>query len=508
MLNNKLIMIIIIILSLGLAGCYKTDKIQLNPIPTVATGSVLHGIQVEFNEREYNEINVAEIPSFVGTAKDLEAMNQAVATATDEFMAAVPKDGAIQIISNPVTTDRYVQVVTHYLAHQGGDNVGNVISVNYDIKADDYITLDEIIATGASDMVSIIDNVTNLYRSTSDGEVVTDAEVVAFFINEADGKEVIELYLKMYIENSAGESWAGLFSYVQDSDSLKPVDLQMIVDPLIVDQYEPELISNRIAQELINSGAATDDGNNTGILIANFLNGRSNFSSEFLQKYEFSYSGDLTIEKLAQGLTAVTGLDFYINSATINGDSAYVDWSMTSTLLAGLDDRPFKEEFTFYDNVTLNWFMLDSLNTSIIENFNVSNVYYSMNNGEDLIVPEMPPLAIFSTDIPYISSTFYYAHGTELDTVDFTITKGTWRLDGDETAAYFVMDGTGLVDAYYASGSHEYSARLEQGYGGLSGLIVFEIYNNDNEMINDMWFDGQDQFYLGGTNNNLIFIKD
>ncbi len=358
-------------------------------------------------------------------------------------------------------------------------------------------------------MFDIMNAATSNYESTANGNVVNDAEIVGFFIRETFEDDVYEFYVKMNIESSEAEKWTAIYTYLPDVDKLTPVDTQQIVDPLIVEKYEPELQANKIANELINSTENPQTTEGTATIVTNFVNGGTiEYHVDLVQEHSISYTGELTIEKLAQELSLLTGFDFNINSSSFKGDSAYVDWSPTSTLLAGLDDRTQKDEFFFFDVVSINWFMLDSLNDSIIKNFPVSTVYYSMNGGEELIVPEMPPLAIFSTEIPYMSSTFYYTHGEDVGPVDFTVTQGTWRRDGDDATAYFVMDGTGLVDAYYASGSQEYSAYLEQGYGGLSGYTVFEVYNNDGEQINTMWFDGLNQFYLGEPQNDTVFIKD
>ncbi len=435
-------------------------------------------------------------------------MNEAVAKATDEFMATVPQGGGIQITSNPVISPKYVQVITHYLSHQSNDYIGDFVTVNYDVERDDYIALDDLFSSGSHDKGSILTGAANILESSADVNKVTDAEIVGFFIRETVEEPVIEFFIKIEIESTNEQTSTALYSYLQDFNQLEQLDLQMIVDPLIVSEYEPELIANKIAKELINSTGDASSAAQKMTLVANFTSGSADYLPEQIKTYEVEHGAKISIEAIANELSILTGLDFFINSATIEGDIAYVEWSNTSTLIAGLDDRAFKEDFAFFDNVTLNWFMLDSLNDSIIQNLPVSMVYYTMNGTEDLAVPYMPPLAIFSADVPYMSSAFYYAHGEELGPVDFTVTEGTWRLDGDSAAAYFIMDGTGLVEAYYASGALEYSASLEQGYGGLSGFTVFEVINSDGELINKMWYDNFDEFYWGEPDSGILFIKE
>ncbi len=512
MLKKFFIASLMIIGILSFVACSKTATVSEEVISIAEKGDAEAGnsqlISVLFNDREYNEIKVIEIPSFIGSSKEIDGMNKAVAAATDSFMMDISENEAIQITSHPVTTNNYLQVIVHYLSYQGEDSAGDVVTVNYNIKEDKYITLDDVLADGSKNRDSILEDVTMLHESNEGVGIVTSANIVGFFIRETFDEDSYDFYVKLNTKSPNGDTSTSLYRYLYNINQLELIDSQTIVDPLTVDKYEPELLANKIANELMNGEESTTIEDNTVTLIANFLNGHSEYSAELIKEHVVSYTGELTIDKLANELSLLTGLDFDINSATIEGDNAYVDWASSSTLLAGLDDREQKEEFFFFDVVSLNWFMLDSLNDSIINNFPVSTVFYTMDGGEALVVPEMPPYAIFDPLVPYLSSVFYYSHGMDLEEVDFTVTEGTWRLYGEEATAYFIMDGAGMVEAYYASGSPEYSAYLEQGYGGLSGYIHFNMFTQDGDPMNEMWFDGSEKFYLGDPINEIAFIKD
>ncbi|MGI5939951.1 MAG: hypothetical protein ACOX8V_04575 [Thermoleophilia bacterium] len=118
---------------------------------------------------------------------------------------------------------------------------------------------------------------------------------------------------------------------------------------------------------------------------------------------------------LADGLTEWTGLDFTLNDVSFPDDeSISVDWSKDSTLIAGIGDREFKEGFHFYDAVSLNWFMMDSLATTLKGNMEIANVYYqseaqpiTFQNPEDMAQQGLPELPI---DQPYEGSGFFVAH--------------------------------------------------------------------------------------------------
>jgi hypothetical protein len=125
-------------------------------------------------------------------------------------------------------------------------------------------------------------------------------------------------------------------------------------------------------------------------------------------------SPSLTAFALADGLSEWTGLDFTLNDVTLGEDSVTVDWSAEATFIAGLGDREQKAEFHFYDAVSLNWFMMDSLAQTLKNNLDVSVVYYSSDGGpvtftnpEDMAAQGLPELPV---DQPYESSAFFVTH--------------------------------------------------------------------------------------------------
>ena len=134
------------------------------------------------------------------------------------------------------------------------------------------------------------------------------------------------------------------------------------------------------------------------------------FSAEDVKEYPIEYTGNKkTAEELAGELTGLTGLDFFI-TASKTDDGWIVDWAADSTLIAGLDDREQKEEFHFFDQDSLCWFMMDSLWRTLTENLNAENIYYTMDGGRELFFEELYSVNVFPSDIPYMGSEFYFAH--------------------------------------------------------------------------------------------------
>ncbi len=127
--------------------------------------------------------------------------------------------------------------------------------------------------------------------------------------------------------------------------------------------------------------------------------------------------------QIADALSDWTGLSFDINGITLGDDSITADWAASSTLIAGLDDREQKDEFHFFDAVSLNWFMMDSMARTLKFNFGVSTVYYSADGGpvtftnpEDMAASGLPVLPV---DQSYEGSAFFAAHAGNMgDTAD------------------------------------------------------------------------------------------
>lgn len=123
----------------------------------------------------------------------------------------------------------------------------------------------------------------------------------------------------------------------------------------------------------------------TVVIYADFTNGDISTEGEELIKEDvFEMEIEPKIEDLASALKQWTGLDFTLKSSKIEGKAAYVDWATNSTLVGGLDDRKQLEEFYFYDSTSLNWFMMDSLASTIKANFLVDKIFYSQGGGKPI----------------------------------------------------------------------------------------------------------------------------
>lgn len=149
-----------------------------------------------------------------------------------------------------------------------------------------------------------------------------------------------------------------------------------------------------------------DQQQKTALLFTNMTTGNSDPD---IKQHEWFYTGELTYDQLAAGLSEITGLDFSVSIKEV-ADGLAVAWKPDSTLIANLGDQEQKEEFFFFDVDSMRWFMLDSLWLTLTGNFEVENVYYTDSEGQNLVIPGLYLIEEFPADLPYMGSAFFAAH--------------------------------------------------------------------------------------------------
>ena len=236
-------------------------------------------------------------------------------------------------------------------------------------------------------------------------------------------------------------------------------------------------------------------------LYADFSCGSEVAQENALISTETATVSELTPQALAEALSLWTGLDFTLNAASVEETAITVDWAADSTLVAGLDDREQKEDFFFYDQDSLRWFMMDSLYQTLLANFFVGEVYYTMDGGQELSFDELYPVSVFPADISYLGSPFYFAHaggqGEGDEAADFSRTEGTWVLSGEGGGLLTLMlDGQGYFTAIHRDGQ-EISGYLEyvDEYGDGNGR--YDMYDSEGIFLQGFTFDSHDQIHVG-----------
>lgn len=234
------------------------------------------------------------------------------------------------------------------------------------------------------------------------------------------------------------------------------------------------------------------------------------FQGGDVKEYPIEYTGEKkTAEELADELTKLTGLDFKITASKTN-DGWSVDWAADSSLFTGPKGEQ-KEDFFFFDYDSSSWFMMDTLWKTLTKNLGTENIYYTMNSGKELVLQKMSPSMTIPSDTPYMGSEFYSAHsdvkGDSDAEIDYTRTKGLWRMNGATDAASIEMDGAGGFTMYYADGAVEAAGYLEgvDEYG--NGEFRYDMYNSDGDFITGFFFDSDTQFHIG-NDDEYVYILD
>ena len=123
-------------------------------------------------------------------------------------------------------------------------------------------------------------------------------------------------------------------------------------------------------------------------------------------EYPMSYEGELTAEKLIQGIADLTGWDLTLAEDVVSGKGGMsVCLSSGSALFTGPPD-PQKEEFHMYDVGQLSETILDSIQRTLQEGFVLEpgdpenlDIWYFMEGGKPL---ELPILGLsWPIDQPY-----------------------------------------------------------------------------------------------------------
>ena len=246
-------------------------------------------------------------------------------------------------------------------------------------------------------------------------------------------------------------------------------------------------------------------------LYADFSSGNSDpEGNNLITTSEVTLSAEPTVQEIAQALSDWTGLDFALGDVTEAEGVVTIDWAADSTLIAGLGDTEMKEDFHFYDVDSLNWFMMDSLRTTLLESYGATDVYYTMDGGQTLAFEAMYPVTEFPSDMPYMGSAFYFNHADNMgdldEGVDFSRTVGLWRLDGAEDTASIYMDGMGYFTTYYASGAMEATGYMEyvDEYGDGNGR--YDLLTYDGEFLLGFYFDSDTQIHVG-NGDEVIYIR-
>ncbi len=208
--------------------------------------------------------------------------------------------------------------------------------------------------------------------------------------------------------------------------------------------------------------------------------------------HEFSYTGPLTATKLAEGLGDLTGLDYIVTESGVEG-GVVIDWSPEATLIKNFGDEAQDEDFYFEDSASMQWFMLESLWKSIIENFPDKEVYYTMNGGNDLYLAELYPVSQFAGEYPYLGLSYY---------LEQSVSEGIEAPATDAASGMSQEEAESLITFAMILRGQVFSSMQGNGSTTLDGInaTIYKVEGSDEN--------GEATFDYAVADNGFVYYKE
>lgn len=205
-------------------------------------------MRIRFITQEYKDDNIAEIPyiEYDGeTNPEIDSinrsMNQGLQQRYDDFMESREDNEWIEIRSYPFTSPDYLQVVTTSCMFPNYRIDGNMSSVNYDRKADKWISVRDIMGGLGLDEDTLLHKIGKLFEPEIPGQMIEVAVVKGFLIREGPEGFVTELLLEMTVDSDDSDPWRFFYSYTPEMNQLFRMNNMCLFDPAELDQMDPPL---------------------------------------------------------------------------------------------------------------------------------------------------------------------------------------------------------------------------------------------------------------------------
>lgn len=98
----------------------------------------------------------------------------------------------------------------------------------------------------------------------------------------------------------------------------------------------------------------------------------------------FEHDSETTPEFMLQKLAEASGINLDASSIQTNDDSITINFSSSAYFFSGdiQSDRLTNLGFEFYDVETVEWFILDSINTTFKNTFAIEHIYFTHDGNE------------------------------------------------------------------------------------------------------------------------------
>jgi hypothetical protein len=216
----------------------------------------------ELNLQSYNDIEFVEVIE-IGT--DNETLSSAMIEANEDIYENVMKRieryeelleesdnntnnyiGGINVWAYSITDENYIQIYNTVFEYPTYGTEGDLFGFVYDMKNDDYITLDEYMSANGTSEDELTEKITAFWSENYPDEIIGTIDIKTFNLMQGPDGEYLASYL-FEMDTSTAEAeepWKGFYTYTPYDGDVWEMNSDQLFDPYSLDEYDPPLHGN------------------------------------------------------------------------------------------------------------------------------------------------------------------------------------------------------------------------------------------------------------------------
>jgi predicted small secreted protein len=207
---------------------------------------------LELTYQAYTDIEMIEILEFTswdglspGQIETNDAIYENVISRVENFETNYDEanGNGIEVFAYSFTDESYVQIYNTILEYPTYGTAGDLFGFVYDIENDDYITLDEFLASYEVTEDEMSDVLMELYLEANPENTVDAVTLKTFKLTkDADGEYYPSILFEMEVTGpEASEPYKGFYIYSDIDSEVWEMNSECLFDPYDVDEYDEPL---------------------------------------------------------------------------------------------------------------------------------------------------------------------------------------------------------------------------------------------------------------------------
>jgi hypothetical protein len=141
-----------------------------------------------------------------------------------------------------MSDENYIQIYNTMLEYPSYGTAGELFGFVYDVKNDDYVTLDEFLSSEGLKADEVIENIEAVYTDYYPEDTVEEINLKAFIKIDDEGEYYNAILLEMtVIPEGADEPYQAFYAYSPDDNDITDIDRVELFDPEVMDVFETPL---------------------------------------------------------------------------------------------------------------------------------------------------------------------------------------------------------------------------------------------------------------------------